>query len=150
MRIVSREGPHSVRSSPERSASDHGELPVHAAHQMRERDGLGRGLLVGLLLGLLNAAGAGRVGEDLVGHVEDLVDRLGLQRVRDLAERPEAGAHVLGLGAERLADHVRRLVGAIIGVLTSGMWMVVKVTPSPTTSEPTHLVNASSAALEAT
>ena len=41
-------------------------------------------------------------------------------------------------------------VGAIIGVRTSGMWIVVKVTPSPMTSEATTRVNASSAALEAT
>ena len=41
-------------------------------------------------------------------------------------------------------------VGAIIGVRTSGMWMVVKVTPSPITSEATTRVKASSAAFEAT
>ena len=41
-------------------------------------------------------------------------------------------------------------VGAIMGVRTSGMWMVVKVTPSPITSEATTRVKASSAALEAT
>ncbi len=41
-------------------------------------------------------------------------------------------------------------VGAIIGVRTSGMWIVVNVTPSPTTSEATTRVNASSAAFEAT
>src|ERR1700757_5541250 len=41
-------------------------------------------------------------------------------------------------------------VGAIIGVRTSGMWIVVNVTPSPITSEATTRVNASSAAFEAT
>ena len=41
-------------------------------------------------------------------------------------------------------------VGAIIGVRTRGMWMVVKVMPSPTTSELTTRVQASSAAFEAT
>src|SRR3954447_1896982 len=42
------------------------------------------------------------------------------------------------------------LVGAIIGVRTSGMWMVVMWTPSSTTSEATQRDQASSAALEAT
>ena len=41
-------------------------------------------------------------------------------------------------------------VGAIIGVRTSGMWIVVKVMPSPMISEPTTRVHASSAAFEAT
>ena len=41
-------------------------------------------------------------------------------------------------------------VGAIIGVLTSGMWIVVNVMPSPMTSELTTRVHASSAAFEAT
>ena len=41
-------------------------------------------------------------------------------------------------------------VGAIMGVRTSGMWIVVNVTPSPITSEATTRVNASSAAFEAT
>ena len=41
-------------------------------------------------------------------------------------------------------------VGAIIGVRTSGMWIVVKVMPWPMTSELTTRVQASSAALEAT
>ena len=41
-------------------------------------------------------------------------------------------------------------VGAIIGVRTSGMWIVVKVTPSPIVSEATTRVKASSAAFEAT
>src|SRR6202161_4930701 len=41
-------------------------------------------------------------------------------------------------------------VGAIIGVRTSGMWIVVNVTPSPTTSEATTRVNASSADFDAT
>ena len=41
-------------------------------------------------------------------------------------------------------------VGAIIGVRTSGMWIVVNVTPSPITSLETTRVNASSAAFEAT
>ena len=94
--------------------------------------------------------------------MQDLIDRLGRHRVGDLAERPQPRPHVLGTRPQRLADHVRRLlgvivgkalyilVGAIIGVRTSGMWIVVKVTPSPTTSEATTRVNASSAALEAT
>src|SRR5258708_8872795 len=42
------------------------------------------------------------------------------------------------------------LVGAIIGVRTSGMWIVVNVTPSPITSEAITRVNASNAAFEAT
>ena len=68
------------------------------------------------------------------------------------------------LGLARSASHTRSpassgvivgnesyiLVGAIIGVRTSGMWIVVKVMPSPTTSELTTRVHASSAALEAT
>src|ERR1700750_1463369 len=41
-------------------------------------------------------------------------------------------------------------VGAIIGVRTSGMWIVVKVTPSPIVSELVTRVNASSAALDPT
>src|SRR5882762_661334 len=41
-------------------------------------------------------------------------------------------------------------VGAIIGVRTSGMWIVVKVTLSPMVSEDVTRVNASSAALEPT
>src|SRR4051794_28613099 len=41
-------------------------------------------------------------------------------------------------------------VGAIIGVRTSGMWMLVNDTPSPTSSLETTLLQASSAALEAT
>src|SRR3954453_19293387 len=41
-------------------------------------------------------------------------------------------------------------VGAIIGVRTSGMWMLVKETPSPTSSLETTLLHASSAALDAT
>src|SRR6476620_2843623 len=41
-------------------------------------------------------------------------------------------------------------VGAIIGVRTSGMWIVVKVTLSPIVSELVTRVNASSAALEPT
>ena len=41
-------------------------------------------------------------------------------------------------------------MGAIIGVRTSGMWMLVNETPSPTTSELTTLLHASSAALDAT
>ena len=42
------------------------------------------------------------------------------------------------------------LVGAIIGVRTSGMWMLVKVMPSLTSSLETTLLQASRAALEAT
>src|SRR6195952_4747037 len=42
------------------------------------------------------------------------------------------------------------LVGAIIGVRTNGMWMLVKETPSPTSSLETTLLQASSAAFEAT
>ena len=42
------------------------------------------------------------------------------------------------------------MVGAIIGVRTSGMWMLVKVIPSPTSSEATTLLQASSAAFDAT
>ena len=41
-------------------------------------------------------------------------------------------------------------VGAIIGVRTSGMWIVVNVTLSPIVSELTTRVNASSAAFDAT
>ena len=41
-------------------------------------------------------------------------------------------------------------VGAIIGVRTSGMWIVVNVMLSPMTSELTTRVHASSAAFEAT
>ena len=41
-------------------------------------------------------------------------------------------------------------VGLIIGVRTSGMWMVVIATPSSTISEATQRENASSAAFEAT
>ena len=42
------------------------------------------------------------------------------------------------------------MVGAIIGVFTSGMCTLVKLIPSPTTSLETTLLQASSAALEAT
>ena len=42
------------------------------------------------------------------------------------------------------------MVGAIIGVRTSGMWMLVKVMPSPTSSEETTLLHESSAAFDAT
>src|SRR3954470_12424121 len=41
-------------------------------------------------------------------------------------------------------------VGAIIGVRTSGMWMLVNETPSPTSSLETTLLQASSAAYDAT
>src|SRR5258705_1907339 len=41
-------------------------------------------------------------------------------------------------------------VGAIIGVRTSGMWIVVKVTLSPIVSEDVTRVKASSAALQPT
>src|SRR3954447_11331449 len=41
-------------------------------------------------------------------------------------------------------------VGAIIGVRTSGMWIVVNVTPSPITSDATTRVHASRAAFDAT
>src|SRR5258705_13036741 len=41
-------------------------------------------------------------------------------------------------------------VGAIIGVRTSGMWIVVNVMPSPMTSEETTGVHPASAALDAT
>ena len=41
-------------------------------------------------------------------------------------------------------------VGAIIGVRTSGMWIVVKVMLSPIVSDETTRVNASSADFEAT
>src|SRR4029079_19566029 len=41
-------------------------------------------------------------------------------------------------------------VGLIIGVRTSGMWIVVIATPSSTISEATQRENAASAALEAT
>jgi hypothetical protein len=40
-------------------------------------------------------------------------------------------------------------VGAIIGVLTSGMYTVVMWTPSPMISEPIERLNASSAAFDA-
>src|SRR5919199_5128837 len=67
-------------------------------------------------------------------------------------------------GLARIASHTRSaassgeivgnesyiFVGAIIGVRTSGMWIVVNVTPSPIVSELTTRVNASSAAFEAT
>ena len=67
-------------------------------------------------------------------------------------------------GLARIASHTRSaassgeivgklsyiFVGAIIGVRTSGMWIVVKVTLSPIVSELTTRVNASSAALEPT
>ena len=66
-------------------------------------------------------------------------------------------------GLARIASHTRSaassgeivgnesyiFVGAIIGVRTSGMWIVVKVTLSPIVSEETTRVNASSAALDA-
>ena len=42
------------------------------------------------------------------------------------------------------------MVGAIIGVRTSGMWIEVNDIPSPTSSEDTTLLHASSAAFEAT
>ena len=42
------------------------------------------------------------------------------------------------------------LVGAIIGVRTSGMWMLVNETPSPISSLDTTLLQASRAALDAT
>ena len=68
------------------------------------------------------------------------------------------------LGLARIASHTRSaassgvivgnesyiFVGAIIGVRTSGMWIVVKVTLSPIVSELTTRVKASSAALEPT
>ena len=41
-------------------------------------------------------------------------------------------------------------VGAIIGVRTSGMWIVVMLTPSSTISEAMQRLNASSADFEAT
>ena len=41
-------------------------------------------------------------------------------------------------------------VGSIIGVRTSGMWMVVIATPSSTISEATQREKASSAAFDAT
>ena len=68
-------------------------------------------------------------------------------------------------GLARIASHTRSaassgeivgnesyiFVGAIIGVRTSGMWIVVNVTLSPIVSElETTRVNASSAALEPT
>src|SRR4051812_27681409 len=68
---------------------------------------------------------------------------LGLARIAS-ATRSAASSGVM-VGNESYI-----FVGAIIGVLTSGMWMVVKVTPSPIVSELTTRVNASSAALEAT
>src|SRR5918912_1682467 len=68
------------------------------------------------------------------------------------------------LGLARIASHTRSaassgemvgnesyiFVGAIIGVRTSGMWMVVNVTPSPIISELTTRVHASSADFDAT
>ena len=42
------------------------------------------------------------------------------------------------------------VVGAIIGVRTSGMWIVVRCTPSSMTSEAMQRENASSAAFDAT
>ncbi len=42
------------------------------------------------------------------------------------------------------------MVGAIIGVRTSGMWMPVKVMPSPTSSEETTFDQESRADFEAT
>ena len=64
---------------------------------------------------------------------------------------------------QRVDDHVRGLLrrhrrgtrrrawsGAIIGVRTSGMWMLVNVTPSPNVSVATTRLNASSAAFDAT
>src|SRR5512142_427309 len=41
-------------------------------------------------------------------------------------------------------------VGAIIGVRTSGMWMLVMATPSSATSGPTQRLNPASADLDAT
>ena len=49
-----------------------------------------------------------------------------------------------------LVSHLLKLVGAIIGVRTSGMYTVVMCTPSSMTSGPIERENASSAALEAT
>ena len=96
---------------------------------------------------VLLALGRRRVREDPVGHVQDLVDGLGRERVGHLAEG--AQAVLICLGFERIASQTRSaassgvivgnasyiFVGAIIGVRTSGMWIVVKVMPSPMTSE---------------
>ena len=63
-------------------------------------------------VGVLLALRGGGVGEDLVGHVQDLVDGLRRERVGDLAERAQAGVDRLRLGADRLADQVGGLVRA--------------------------------------
>ena len=51
-----------------------------------------------------------RVGEQLVGAVEDVVDRLRVDRVEQLAEGAERGGDPLRLVDDRLADHVGRLL----------------------------------------
>src|SRR4051812_2451400 len=68
------------------SAERRSTLPVDSLHEVGERDRLPRGPVLAVLVALRRRG----VGEHLVGHVQDLVDRLGRQRVGDLAERPQA------------------------------------------------------------
>src|SRR5215204_6709047 len=87
-------------------------LPMDAAHQGGEHHLFGRGLLGGGLrtLSLSLAPGGAGVREQLVGAVQDVVDRLRVDRVQDLAERAERGRDPLRPVDDRVADHVRRLV----------------------------------------
>ena len=70
---------------------------------------------------------------------------ISLGRERSASQIMSAASSGLSVGK---ASYI--FVGAIIGVRTSGMWIVVNVTPSPITSEATTRVKASSAAFEAT
>src|SRR3954447_18187540 len=84
-------------------------LPVHAFHDVRHRD-----LLHARLLGLrriLLALRRRRVREELVGHVQDLVDGLRRERVEHFAGSAQPRVDLLGPAAHRLADEGGRLVG---------------------------------------
>src|SRR4051794_41783983 len=70
-------------------------LPMDAAHQRGEHDLLGRCLVSGRRCGALAArllaAGGTRIREQLVRAVQDVVDRLRVDRIEDLPERAERG-----------------------------------------------------------
>ena len=67
-----------------------------------------RAAVVGLRLLALRGR---RVGEHVVGAVEDVVDRLRVDRVEDLPDRADRCRDPLRLVDDRVAEHVGRLVG---------------------------------------
>ena len=159
--ITEDEAPHSASLPP--GSEPTAALERAIARDVRQR--IAGGQLTGPLQGVTrSAAGTGSSGRDpyscTVHSAEDLLRHGRRDRVPELGERAHMRTDVIGAGADRVADALRRLLGRerwepvvefsrrLIAVRTSGTWIVVNCTPSSAHSAAATRVKASSAAFE--